>query len=92
MYHLREQLSDHWFRSYFGGGNEDYEIVNKNALSDGTIPANSTFLSKIKANMTYGNLNNYLDWEAFMPYVLMQHYTGMRQGTSIWFSFGFCCW
>lgn len=75
MSHVRERLSSNFFTAYLGATKDDYEAVNSGRLTDGPLYDASTY-KKIIATPTYKNLNQYFDWNNFLTYAIMQHYTG----------------
>ncbi len=96
LYILSERIDDDFAADHLGGGKEDYDIleapsgtaatsVMKVLTGDGTTPAEWNALFALAAgDMTtteaYQTIQQYVDVNAMIDYMLMVYYTGSRDG------------
>lgn len=80
LYHLHERPDQDFMEAYFGGEDDDYDAINKGQAQSGSIARYNTMASisrnNIANNSVYEILQNHLDIDSFIDYMMLNFYIG----------------
>ena len=80
LYNPTERPANGFAESYLGGDKEDYDVLNSGELIDGDNEAWSELIRRSRANLSdpanYEAVAEMLDIDAFIDYMLINHYGG----------------
>lgn len=80
LFSLKERPDDDFMASYFGGSDEDYDVLKDNELEHGDTVALDTLRSLLNADLSvpanYAAVQQYLDVDNLIDYMLMNFYIG----------------
>ncbi len=80
LYNPKERPTNGFMESYFGGDKDSYDTLNAGQLLDGNTDAwkllNSRDFRALDDDETYQQFTELLDIDAFIDYMLMNHYGG----------------
>lgn len=82
LYDLHERPDADHMANYFGGEQEDYDTVNSSVATNGDLVAYNEMMdlaySSIQTSATYAAIQEYLDIDAFIDYMILNGYVGNR--------------
>ncbi len=80
LYHLHERPDQDFMEAYFGGEDDDYDAINKGQAQSGTTARYNTMASISRSGITnnsvYQALQNHLDLDSFIDYMMLNFYIG----------------
>ena len=79
VYNLTERANDGFNESYFGGDNEDYDVIKRKLASSGNLTAwnqlnNLANNTNLANQSNYDSIKNYIDVDNFAEYVILCNY------------------
>lgn len=82
LYDLHERPDADHMANYFGGEQEDYDTVNSSVATNGDLVAYNQMMDlaygSIQTSGTYAAIQEYLDIDAFIDYMMLNAYVGNR--------------
>lgn len=82
LYDLHERPDADHMANYFGGKDDDYDTVNSSVATNGDLNAYNTMMNlaygSITTPATYEAIQDYLDLDAFIDYMMLNAYVGNR--------------
>ncbi|MFT5107847.1 MAG: hypothetical protein ACI9UA_003482 [Pseudoalteromonas tetraodonis] len=82
IYHLHERPDNNYMAEYFGGDGDDYDAINSDKVTSGTITAYNALKAHAAAGLSdpadYETMKQHLDIDSFADYMLVNFYTGNR--------------
>jgi CotH kinase protein/Chitobiase/beta-hexosaminidase C-terminal domain len=78
IYDLAERPDAHFAAAYFGGKEEDYDVINEGQAKDGKLNGfhQLNSIGNLAQNSQYERLQKRLNLPEFMDYLLLQFYAG----------------
>lgn len=82
LYDLHERPDADHMANYFGGEKEDYDTVNSSVATNGDLVAYNQMMDlaygSIQTSATYAAIQEYLDLDPFIDYMILNGYVGNR--------------
>ncbi|MDB0056436.1 lamin tail domain-containing protein [Akkermansiaceae bacterium] len=82
LYDLHERPDADHMANYFGGDDDDYDTVNSAVATNGDLVAYNEMMDlgygSIQTAGTYAAIQEYLDLDAFIDYMMLNYYIGNR--------------
>jgi len=72
LYHVRERMGQHFFEEYLGMNKTDYDGINSGRVFDGDLKT----WTKLTTSPTWASVKDWIDWESWLTYAVLTHYTG----------------
>ncbi|YCM44161.1 lamin tail domain-containing protein [Verrucomicrobiaceae bacterium 227] len=82
LYDVHERPDADHMANYFGGKDEDYDTINSSLATNGDLTAYNAMMNlaygSIETPATYEAIQEYLDLDAFIDYMIINAYIGNR--------------
>ncbi len=82
LYDLHERPDADHMANYFGGSDDDYDTVNSSVATNGNLTAFNQMMNiaygNIASSGSYAAIQQYLDLDAFIDYMVLNAYIGNR--------------